>query len=70
MICAVIHFNLGVGLGIESDLLITFWGSPFLITLCLTCFGLLMAQSNQSYWYSAFWIEAIPIAWLLMTYFY
>lgn len=70
IICAVIHLYLSVGPEIESDLLITFWGSPFLITLCLTCFGLLMAQSKQSYWYSAFWIEAIPIAWLLMTYFY
>ena len=69
MICAVIHFNLSVGLEIESEQSITFWGSSFLFALGFTWLGLLIAQSKQSYWYSAFWIEAIPIAWLLMRYF-
>ena len=66
MICAVIHFNLSVGLEIESEQSITFWGSSFLFTLALTWLGLLVAETKQSYRYSAFWIEAIPIVWLLM----
>lgn len=77
IICALIHlYLLRMGLDIEpevameSELPITFWDIPFVITLSLTCFGLIMARSKQSFWYSAFWIEAIPIAWLVMTYFF
>lgn len=40
---------------------------PYLFTMGLTAFGLLWAKPNQSFWYSAFWIEAIPIVWLVLS---
>lgn len=43
---------------------------PIEITLCvhiLLWFGLLRASSSQNAYYSSFWMEGIPISWLLLS---
>lgn len=63
----VLHYFAGWGVFGTSGQL-SFIDLPFGVTMALTLFGLLRAKPNQSFWYSAFWIEAIPILWLTMTY--
>ena len=63
----VLHYFAGCGVFGTSGQL-SFIDLPFGVTMALTLFGLLRAKPNQSFWYSAFWIEAIPILWLTMTY--
>jgi len=63
----VLHYFAGLGVFGTSGQL-SFIDLPFGVTMALTLFGLLRAKPNQSFWYSAFWIEAIPILWLTMTY--
>jgi hypothetical protein len=44
-----------------------FMDTPYVITMILTVIGLIKAKPKQSFWYSAFWIEGIPIAWLILN---
>ncbi|HBB48840.1 MAG TPA: hypothetical protein DCZ44_04300 [Flavobacteriaceae bacterium] len=61
-----IHFWLHLGQYQWLNQSISFVDLPYLLTMGLSFFGLIMAKPKQSFWYSAFWIEAIPIAWLVM----
>ncbi len=45
---------------------IVFLSLPYVMVMIFTQLGLIRAKANQSYWYSAFWMEAIPIAWLIL----
>jgi 4-hydroxybenzoate polyprenyltransferase len=50
----------------SSEDQIVFVSVPYAMAMILTLLGLIRAKAKQSYWYSAFWIEAIPIAWLIL----
>ena len=38
----------------------------FYLALIFSAIALLGARANQSFWYSAFWVESIPILWCVM----
>ena len=68
MISVFIHFWLNNEPSPSTEVPIGFMGAPYLITMILTAIGLLKATPKQSFWYSTFWIEALPIAWLILYY--
>lgn len=53
--------------GDENPAKYSFLDGPYVMAMMLTVIGLLWAKPKQSFWYSAFWIEAIPIVWLMLS---
>lgn len=66
VISMAIHIGLFSKVEDSSEHQIVFVSLPYVMAMILTQMGLIRAKGNQSYWYSAFWIEAIPMAWLIL----
>lgn len=66
VISMAIHIGLFSKVEDSAEHQIVFVSLPYVMAMILTQMGLIRAKGNQSYWYSAFWIEAIPMAWLIL----
>lgn len=66
LISVAMHFLLNRDLVMAQGTTPGFMDTPYVITVILTLIGLIKAKPKQSFWYSAFWIEGIPIAWLIL----
>jgi len=59
----VLFFIVLEGYFSQFDILLIF---PELIVASLLLIGLYLSNRNQNKWFASFWVEAIPIAWLLL----